>query len=496
MDKYFIQVEAVNISNFVLDTYDISTIRGGSFILLESIKQLALKFEDRIQAIATDASIGIFSFEGDDDKLESLLSEIKEFLFHGTENDATFVVAYEKAPADKDEDGYFPAMMERLQAQIRRQQWRIPTVSIPEYRESKKECYLNGWRPGIIPYLVGDEDSDAYISAATSFKRERGRAIKHQLFYDLLDDEFYKDNLCARDLNALARLGKKRELNGKIAYIHIDGNDFGKIRKLICKTSEKRTKFDRTIQAFRNNFLRELLRLADQDADFKTKDDKGNEALRLEVLLWGGDEIILIVPAWKGWEVLRLFYKLSADLQYDELSLTHRAAMVFCHHNAPILKIRELAENLLHQTKLDIRQIASGGEERDGIVWLDHINGDSLHYLVLESFDMLKGSLERFLKQYYLEVLYPLLLINANDLEMTLENLKILKQNLSHSKILQIIKALQMNQENKVEEIITDSLSLVPIENRNEAQSAIECLMKKAPDRWYLLSDLRDYLEA
>jgi hypothetical protein len=36
--KYFLQVEAVNIQSFVYDTNDISTIRGGSYVLMDTIK--------------------------------------------------------------------------------------------------------------------------------------------------------------------------------------------------------------------------------------------------------------------------------------------------------------------------------------------------------------------------------------------------------------------------------------------------------------------------
>ena len=69
--------------------------------------------------------------------------------------------------------------------------------------------------------------------------------------------------------------------------------------------------------------------------------DDGKDALRLEVLLWGGDEFTLVVPAWKGLEVLERFFQIAARLEFgSDVPMTHRAAVIFCHHNAPILQIR------------------------------------------------------------------------------------------------------------------------------------------------------------
>lgn len=41
MTKYYLWVEALNLDSFVYDTNDISTIRGGSFLLLRAIQDLA-----------------------------------------------------------------------------------------------------------------------------------------------------------------------------------------------------------------------------------------------------------------------------------------------------------------------------------------------------------------------------------------------------------------------------------------------------------------------
>ena len=136
----------------------------------------------------------------------------------------------------------------------------------------------------------------------------------------------------------------------------------------------------------RKPFLRALLQKADRDPHFKTKDAFRNEALRIEVLLWGGDEMTLIVPAWKGLETAQLFFEQSKGLSFDGAALSHRMAVVFCHHNMPGLQIRQIAEPLLDRTKNAI-QTSSPRE--------------ACHYLVLASFDILGASVDKFLSTYY-----------------------------------------------------------------------------------------------
>jgi hypothetical protein len=81
-----------------------------------------------------------------------------------------------------------------------------------------------------------------------------------------------------------------------------------------------------------------------------------NEKLRFETLLWGGDEIIWVVPAWKGWWTLARFYKHVVETPWEfppGKTLTLAAGLVFCHHNAPIHRIMRLAKTLGDLAKHD-----------------------------------------------------------------------------------------------------------------------------------------------
>ncbi|MBP7964368.1 MAG: hypothetical protein KBG20_13485 [Caldilineaceae bacterium] len=490
MEKFYMQVEAVNLSQFVYDTHDISTIRGGSFLLLEAIEGLAAAFEGRLTQITAAASRGIFSLlvdkneDAPEEFVDKLMTDVLQHLQDVTDSHATFLVAVEK------DEGVFPSILERLTAQIRRQQWRMPTVQVPMYGGAAKECFIDGWRPGTKPYRGDPGITDEKISEATWFRRERGIQFKHKLFSTLLGDRDYEydDALCAKDLEALTTDDSKGVLSGRMAYIHIDGNSFGRIRKEQCDSEETLKKFDDVIQeSCRKPFLRALLERAGGDADFQTVLGT-NRALRLEVLLWGGDEMTIVVPAWKGLETLRLFYDHAKSLPFGDVALTHRAVMVLCHHNAPILQIRKIADDLLDRTKDDI-----GATPPDGGP-LDHVRGDAMHFLSLESFDMLQGDLGSFIREYYKDVTYSHLLLHAHELSDVFGSLEVIRQNVAQGRVIEAGMALRRTGVEGFDKVMVRLYETLPGGDRAAVKAAVEHVLAGDPTRWYLVTDLWDYL--
>jgi hypothetical protein len=61
MTEYYLRLEGVNLANFVYDTQDLSTVRGGSLILLDGVKWLEAHAKtvsgvSKFQRISTGAS--------------------------------------------------------------------------------------------------------------------------------------------------------------------------------------------------------------------------------------------------------------------------------------------------------------------------------------------------------------------------------------------------------------------------------------------------------
>lgn len=504
MPKYYIHAEAFNLSHVVYDTHDISTIRGGSFILLDAIKYLPKRLE-RLESIATAASKGVFSYEDPGDLAAQRTGMVKQVLHNlhdATGGHAIFLVAVEEDIPDD-----FPMVLDRLEAEVRRQQWRMPTVVVPSFTATDQECYFDGWRPGV--YTIEPSATGNKISNATYYRRRRGRELKHALFRELFGGEKFEDDLCAKDLGRLATHSAKGILDGKIAFIHVDGNSFGRIRMAKCTNQPTRKAFDELIQGYRLRFLANLRKAAYAEPDFCVPSSTGKDEMRLEVLLWGGDEFDLVVPAWKGLEVLERFYQIVDGLTFEGVPMTHRAAIIFCHYNAPILQIRRLADKLLGLTKKNITKkfesalatdsaISSlASEDRaQQIEWLSNSKyGNAAQYLVLESFDMLRGSLEQFHKRYYNKADTSDMLLYGHEMSELRDNLHIICPAVPKGRVVEVAQAMSKGdvaRSNELRERLTDSIAP---DQRDAVLAAINALTKGNNGGWYLLADLWDYAE-
>lgn len=176
-----------------------------------------------------------------------------------------------------------------------------------------------------------------------------------------------------------------------MAVIYIDGNSFGKIQqKASGEGGQKR--WDSQLQKERRGMKAELVRriINQADPNWQVKpSDKDLDAWkqelkqdrkelkrvhRIETLLWGGDEHIWVVPAWKGWETIQFFYDVTKDWEFEGKPLTHAAGVVFCHHNAPIRDVVKLARQLAESVKENLELLS---------------DKNAFAYQVLESFDHL-----------------------------------------------------------------------------------------------------------
>jgi len=75
---------------------------------------------------------------------------------------------------------------------------------------------------------------------------------------------------------------------------------------------------------------------------------------RFELLQWGGDELLFVVPAWLGLPVLQQFFR--QVYTWRDKPLTHSAGMVLCPRKTPIARAQKLAEELTDWCKLHSRK--------------------------------------------------------------------------------------------------------------------------------------------
>jgi hypothetical protein len=362
---HYLRVEVVNLKNFVYDTHDLSTIRGGSLMALDAVKDHVLVPESGLPQFGTvtsGASSAILKFNADDplavrDRVEEILeSKLPS---------ATVVV--DVVPYQED----FASCRESLLAKNRWRQMSSPTVRYPQ-EPGREACAVDKMRPAKHPGKTGERD----ISSSVYSRRMYGK-VKRQSFYA---PYFQNPPKFTDDLDQLTKLPAESGLNHKMAVIHIDGNKFGEIQSE-CKTELLQTDWDATVKGAHKKMLGNILTATVSQPRW-TNSEHEPALHRLETLLWGGDEIVWVVPAWTGWELLRRFYEQMSEAAFHEKPLTYSAGLVFCHHNAPIQSIRSLAERLTRWAK------DRSESQRNAVA-----------YLVLESFDNAGDDLEAAMRR-------------------------------------------------------------------------------------------------
>ena len=481
----YVRLEGVNLNNFIEDVHDLSTIRGGSFLLLDAVEKVRRKFD--LEAITTGASSGLFRSTATTTAAD-LRNEIERFLNADPElKHGTFVV-----DACATDQGFLHAR-EALAAMNRWRQFQQPTVAVPS-RPPKPvniECQFDHCRPAVDVVHKGKDRHD--VSASVKARRDYGRRQKRDFYKRelsaLLPDEATASLIAsmegldfASDLEEITDDETRGSLDGKMAIVYFDGNGFGTIQKN-CTTADEQADFDRTLKRHRRTALRALLQdVVDHPDGWMTGD-----RIRLETLLWGGDELTWVVPAWKAWDVMRLFYETSATWTFHGQPLTHAGGIVFCHRKAPIHRMTHLAKDLAECCKEVIRARKSKDHA--------HATDDRFAYQVLESFDHIGPELNAFR-----DTRVPSgrnrqeLIVAANGMDSVRDAFEVVRKHFPRSKLHEIVLALR--DKGEAEALITDTVKDLD----DEATAALATLRSfftpsdaNSPTAWFHVAELWDY---
>ncbi|MBN1227557.1 MAG: hypothetical protein JXA79_11245 [Deltaproteobacteria bacterium] len=494
MSVYYLRIEAVNLDYSVYDTYDISTIRGGSFMLhnaFEGIEQkvnkLSLPCQD-FKDLGSAASAGLYTFKPDTNDIESrIVKPILNLILEEIRSFATLV--WSTRPVRKNEP--FADFLNYLLAECRWKQYQQASVVLPLEKDRDEACAMDGVRPAVEPDQVGDKER--LISRAVSSRRRKGKELRNRIYKELLGEivsalpDKPDEWIVTSNLEMLSKRKEAGKLDGKIAFIFLDGNRFGRIRDAKCANPDLYLQFQQTIQnELRKPALEALLQfaLAPENQSFRTDDNK----IRLETLLWGGDEIEWIVPAWQALNVLDLFFNTTkAHDNFHGVTLTHSAGVVFCHHNLPILQIRQYARELceLAKEKEEIpRDINKIGPDANRFAFLNIV-----------SFDYMTGNMREFIRSYYHPAGPKDFIIPADSIGDFKRYLPMLKSYFPSNKLHQLIEALKKKQYDEVNKIFKKAISLLGRSQREATQAAFDKLIADKNQLWFRVAELMNYVE-
>ncbi len=476
MKKYYLRLEGVNLANFVYDTQDLSTIRGGGLLLLDSIDMVQEKVKSvNLNAISTGASVGLFEFDSDEKNAgNNVKKDVVNYLNqHPQLKHATFVVDVQPSSGDFIED------KEILVAMNRCQQMQSLSVAVPSQLSDadKVACWIDGVRPAKVSFPDSDTKKTRYKSISVDVRKTYGTKKKKTL-YEKIYKEIKRTELgfeFVNDLDELTNDPKKDNLRHKMAVIYLDGNGFGKIRDKLCKTVDDEREFDKQVKSLRKQMLSDFMDKMKHDKNWKTDEGK----YRIETLLWGGDELIWIVPAWKGWEALMFFYQHSKNWKYtntkkEEAPLTHAGGMVCCHHNAPIYRIKDL-----------VKKLSDSAKEKDK-------SENLFAYQVLESFDHISHNFDDIRNRLAADGNSVSLILNGKDMEDIQKNINYLKENeFPKNKLHKIVKELRSGKD--VNDVIEKTIKDLPGEFENNLLKLKETCNGNN-SKWVHIADLWDYI--
>lgn len=355
---YYLRVSGTNFGAFLADTQDLSTIRGGSLLLREAIDEVS-QLDGGLEAVTTGASEGLFRFEAaSDGEAERRRRDVVDGLRRRLPGLCHATLAVDVTP----DSGDFGRDKETCLALNRWRQMQSPSVAVPSPAgDDALPCTVDGLRPASPEKTRRGER----VSASVYARRRHGLRRKQDFYHREAGLEVTEE--FSRDLERLASHAGRGSLDGKMAVLYIDGNAFGEIQRRHVKTRQDQRAFDHHLQTTRRAVLRHLVEEARGLAALR--EEGGTGAIRLETLLWGGDEVAWVVPGWAAAWAVGCFFGRARDFAFSGETLYHAAGLVLCHHNAPIHRMRALAEGLADLAKAEDRQ------------------RNLLAYEVLESFD-------------------------------------------------------------------------------------------------------------
>lgn len=394
---FLVRFEATNLSQYILDTDDLSVIRGASSQLDDVVDDLA-KVAATIGAtlVYGGASEALFSVASETQAKTAI--EILQKLMTTKCNYATGVTGYEQWKDEPLRD-----CLTRLQTKLRREQLRRPTVIPPSSPHGQKACEIDGVRPAqtiIEKHPKGRREASAH----TEQRWRKGRQLRTGYLKRIFGEDrikrietrdweqsfegFAKVSAAASSVSGSVKL----PIESKMCVIHADGNKFGDCRNQIDSIEGLRA-FSKLVETAMNATLAaaltELLTLGESVG-----------VLPFHLLYRAGDELSLVLPARFGCAVIeKLLSEFSRHTtpqkaEPDELvllwgkigpkSLTLAVGAVFCDTHEPIQRAHDLARALVERAKGfigDARDPASANVIEHAVIESGFVPADLSEYI-------------------------------------------------------------------------------------------------------------------
>jgi hypothetical protein len=321
----YCHIEGVNFDQTVFDTQDIATIRGSSLLLEELGDQVEKALEPFAPA-----------------KLEFGASKALFKLGRGTEAGISAAIASFAASSPwchlslvygvKEN----PTKAKCAAAIMQYQTWTVPNPGEPGAAGSLPDV-LDLTRPSQVE-IDHPGGGKRWVSHSVAERRSNGTR-KRPAF---LNRENFRHPTDFDEI--LSDAGVSEQIANKLAVIAADGIGGGKLRELYGDGAE----FSEAMADMRAELAEALNLWAINKGAHVISGDK--LVPRFDALLWGGDDMTFVMPAWLALPFLEVFFRVTEGYTFKPKGhqpqrLYHRAACIIANKKTPIRQMRALASN-------------------------------------------------------------------------------------------------------------------------------------------------------
>ncbi|MCM5552396.1 hypothetical protein [Pleomorphomonas sp. NRK KF1] len=412
MSSWILRVEGVNFAATIDDTNDLSTMRGGSLALLNFHEQVGAALKGlagvtKAEKVFSGASLCAFRVEGTLADFAETARRTIAGVFSDPQygwnakgedqavplNYLTVVVDAAETAVASVEDKTIDAGIDKAEARNHARQFRqwtiAPLPAAPVHANATTEAdRFEKVRPatawirapkGHLLNATAEDTSSAngsdiyHTSASVAARRNYGRDARQKFYGKQLGEGYAKllftDSVSdiAEELPADYRLPVS--LRSKIAVFYADGNKFGSIRKEVGAKA-----FSDRLDILRKGLLKSILDWyvageADEDEfgplgdAFAVYSEKRSQwALRFETLMWGGDELLFVMPAWLAVPFTQGFFEMTKAWEIGGVPVSHAVAVAIAHHKTPIRQLKAVAKraaDLAKNASPDLRKASS-----------------------------------------------------------------------------------------------------------------------------------------
>lgn len=371
MKHWLLRYEASDFENSLFDSSQLSAIRGASLTFLYSWRiverLISVHAGKSARTIYAGASQGAFCFEATEEEARRLKAEVIAALAKPDADTGCHQhMAYVVGMAEGDDQ----AALIRAEALCNAAAAQSAFPALPAFRRDQTKP---GERRDPRPALPGKK-----VSAAIEDRAEFGRRQRQIFYRKFLDegsdgpnfdfsDEFEEitqgaGRLFQRISGETETLSKlPLSLHNKMAVFFADGNAFGKHRDRaidrakdlsgLTKLSADLVKHQQELLKAITAWLQEHYQSDEENAWFAYDRRDGILRARFETLMWGGDEMLFVLPSWLAFDFAELFFSTVKDWTVDGNPLTFSAGMVICDRKTPISQAKTVAEDLSNASK-------------------------------------------------------------------------------------------------------------------------------------------------